>query len=203
MCRNALVYNIEGSSVHENAVELDKLIINTAKQLDPTLELEPTVVQPESLEASLPPLPPQPKARKPRPPRKQEIQEEEEEFEQPDEDDTRTSTLPPDATNDSSLHKPSIGSDDANHSDVNSTTSSSPQKKKKRGVPPSRLPGATETRSVLIPKRSKKNTGEKMRPGRKSFNELRELYKFKLLEIYKAVTDLKVEKRYQLIYSIV
>jgi protein polybromo-1 len=34
-----------------------------------------------------------------------------------------------------------------------------------------------------------------LRPGRKSFNELRELYKNKLLEIFKAVVDLKVNGR--------
>jgi hypothetical protein len=144
---------------------------------------------------------PQPKpARKSRP-KKPQVQVEEESTGEEEEypnivgAEEEVSQAPSDSINESSLfHKPSIGSDDGNNqSDVNSVTSSSPRKKKNRGVPPSRLPGAAETRAQLIPKRSKKNTtGEKMRPGRKSFNELRELYKSKLLEIYKSVTDLKV-----------
>lgn len=127
----------------------------------------------------------------------QEVVEDDEEEEEDEEEEyeeqvveEEVSQAPSDSLNESSLfHKPSIGSDDGNNqSDVNSVTSSSPRKKKHRGVPPSRLPGAAETRAQLIPKRSKKNTGgEKMRPGRKSFNELRELYKNKLLEIYKSV----------------
>lgn len=134
------------------------------------------------------------KSRPKKPPVEEEIEEEEEEYQEIGVEE-EVSLAPSDSINDSSLfHKPSIGSDDGNNqSDVNSVTSSSPRKKKNRGVPPSRLPGAAETRAQLIPKRSKKNTtGEKMRPGRKSFNELRELYKAKLMEIYKAVTDLKV-----------
>jgi hypothetical protein len=39
MCRNAMVYNIEGSAVHESAVEMDSLIVSTAKELDPTLDV--------------------------------------------------------------------------------------------------------------------------------------------------------------------
>jgi hypothetical protein len=34
-----MVYNIEGSAVHESAVEMDSLIVSTAKELDPTLDV--------------------------------------------------------------------------------------------------------------------------------------------------------------------
>jgi hypothetical protein len=109
---------------------------------------------------------PQPKpARKPRPKKPPVEEDEEEEFPEIGAEEEVVSQDPSDSINETSLlHKPSIGSDDGNnHSDVNSVTSSSPRKKKNRGVPPSCLPGAAETRAQLIPKRSKKNTtGEKM-----------------------------------------
>jgi hypothetical protein len=40
MCRNAMVYNIEGSSVHESAVEIDTLIVDTARELDPEMDIK-------------------------------------------------------------------------------------------------------------------------------------------------------------------
>src|SRR5690606_20736476 len=39
MCRNAMIYNIEGSSIHESAVEIDSLSVKKVKQLDPTLDV--------------------------------------------------------------------------------------------------------------------------------------------------------------------
>jgi hypothetical protein len=193
MCHNAMVYNIEGSTIYENATEIDNLVIETVKRLDPNLQLKPTVVETDKIQVPQPP-------KRGRKARERKVQEEEENDEDDDiiDVDKEVSQTPFDSMNELSLlQKPSIGSDDGtNQSDVNSVSDSSPKKKKHRGVPPSRLTGAKETRAVLIPKRSKKNTsGEKMRPGRKSFNELRELYKCKLLEIYKAVTDLKINGR--------
>lgn len=142
-----MIYNIEGSSVYENAVEIDKVIISTAKELDPTLEIQPTVVETEKLEPTQP-------IKLPRKPRQKKVQEVvEEELEDEDEDDDEefveveieeeVSQAPSDSINESSLlHKPSIGSDDGtNMSDINSVTSNSPRKKKNRGLPPSRLPG--------------------------------------------------------------
>ena len=49
-----------------------------------------------------------------------------------------------------------VGSDENTQSEVASISGMT--RKKKRGVPPSRLPGAVETRNALIPKRNKKNT---------------------------------------------
>lgn len=190
MVRNAMVYNIEGSVVYESAAEIDSLIIHTAKELDPSLEIKPTVVESEKLTAPQPKTP----GRKPRAKKVQVEEEEDEDYQIPEEEVSQPLS---DSINESSLmHKPSIGSDDGtNLSDVNSVVGGTPRKKKNRGVPPSRLPGAAETRAQLIPKRSKKNTtGERMRPGRKSFNELRELYKAKLLEIYRTVHDFKASE---------
>lgn len=40
MCRNAMVYNIEGSVIYENAVEIDRVVVKTVKELDPSLDIK-------------------------------------------------------------------------------------------------------------------------------------------------------------------
>ncbi|KAI6178614.1 hypothetical protein M3Y98_00519700 [Aphelenchoides besseyi] len=179
MCRNAMTYNIDGSEIYENAMELDALIIKTAKELEPSIQLTPTTVEAE--EASEKPTP---QVGRPRQRQRHAVVSKPEPSPSPAPSDTMHSFA----------HKPSIGSDAA-ESDTTSAADGSPRKKKKRGPPPSRLPGAIETRMQLIPKRNKKNAGEKMRPGRKSFNELRELYRLKLLDVYNTVSEYTVDGR--------
>ncbi|KAI6225826.1 hypothetical protein M3Y95_00738000 [Aphelenchoides besseyi] len=179
MCRNAMTYNIDGSEIYENAMELDALIIKTAKELDPSLQLTPTTVEAEETSEK-----PTPQAGRQRQRQRNTVVSKPEPSPSPTPSDTMHSFA----------HKPSIGSDAA-ESDTTSAADGSPRKKKKRGPPPSRLPGAIETRMQLIPKRNKKNAGEKMRPGRKSFNELRELYRLKLLDVYNTVSEYTVDGR--------
>ncbi|KAI6241398.1 hypothetical protein M3Y99_00367700 [Aphelenchoides fujianensis] len=163
MCKNAMTYNVEGSEIYEHAVGLDALVIQKTKELDPSVHLTPTFVEPEAVE---PPIHGHLRSA----PARSACSS------------TSRSPRPPPAPSDtmqSFAHKPSIGSDDGtNQSDTTIGNDGSGKRKKKARTAAQPSAGRTWARSCG--------------PVGKSFNELRELYKMKLLDVYTTVDGRKL-----------
>ncbi|CAD5207839.1 unnamed protein product [Bursaphelenchus okinawaensis] len=171
---NAMSYNVPQSDIYEDAAELEEVLINTVKQMGLRVDIKPFTDPPEEEEEQSFQEPAEP----PRKPRKPKIEVVEA---------LSTTSSSPQPVRD---HQLSLTSDD------NSNLEAPGSPKKKRGVPPSRLPTAIETRKMLIPKRSKRDpNGPRMKPGRKSFNEIRERYKLKLMEVIEGIQNLNENGR--------
>uniref|UniRef100_A0A1I7S1Y9 Protein polybromo-1 n=1 Tax=Bursaphelenchus xylophilus TaxID=6326 RepID=A0A1I7S1Y9_BURXY len=174
---NAMTYNVPQSDIYEDAAELETFLIKTVKEMGIEVDIKPFTDPPEDEEEeeSLP-APPTP-VNPPKKGRKSKVE--------------MTGSPSPAPSSPSvtrqSAHRLSITSDD--NSNLDQSSPGSP--KKKRGIPPSRLPTAIESRKLLIPKRLKRDpNGPKMKPGRKSFNELRERYKQKLMEVVEGLQSI-------------
>lgn len=184
MFSNARSYNIERSEIYKAANKLELLTIETVKELDPTLNLEPNLnndvleEKPSTSEKEKTTESIRKKKLGRRP-----LKRSRKSSESCENDDIYledTDSIKPDL--DASLDSLNNTIDNDDQSSITSST--------KRRI--NRLPINTKDRRSC---RRRDKNAEKLKPGRKSVEELREKFSNQLLEIWKTAKDLKISNR--------